>query len=78
MDLDALILSRLQFAFTIAFHTLPEPGAAEAPLWRKLAWFVDLGAGGAAAVAPRRLWAESPDRELIRAGPLLARRGLPR
>lgn len=29
----------------------PEPGAAEPPLWRKLAWFVGLGVAGSAAVA---------------------------
>ena len=29
----------------------PEPDVAEAPLWRKLAWFVGLGADGETAVA---------------------------
>ncbi len=29
----------------------PEPGAAAPPLWKRLAWFVGLALGGAAATA---------------------------
>lgn len=29
----------------------PEPGAAQAPLWRRLLWFVGLAVGAASATA---------------------------